>query len=167
MFIILYIHQINSFVLLLGRPSERGALRAKRGTLLRQVLGSPAYLLLLDVYRTETWPIRNGQPRKGKPEYGGSHIMPEIIQDHNPRGGRPMKMGRLVFDASGVPVTELAEISCIKYHLGYCKCGARIVICPEQADRLIRIFQRKGIGTPLKRFPKLPRFKIIRTYPCG
>jgi len=58
-----------------------------------------------------------------------------------------MEIGRMVFDREreGTTIQTIQEYSCIRYHLGYCRCGERIVVGPEQAGEMMRVFERKGI----------------------
>jgi hypothetical protein len=71
--------------------------------------------------------------------------MLDLLFERNPKGGRPMKPGQLVYDSTAVSVDRVVEETCIRYHVGYCPCGRRTVIGPEQASILIRTLERNGM----------------------
>jgi len=71
----------------------------------------------------------------------------ELLLLHNPKGGRPMQIGRRIF---GKRETDV-EISCVReesrtvYHLGNCQCGRSIVVGHKRAEILLDCLERGGV----------------------
>lgn len=60
-----------------------------------------------------------------------------------------MDPGRLVIGGGRcTPIQEVRAQSCLRYHLGYCRCGERITVDPDMADGLVRAFVRRSAYRP-------------------
>lgn len=71
----------------------------------------------------------------------------ELLMERNPKGGRPMHVGTLFYkDQMCVDVSAIKEETQIRYHLGYCTCGRRIVIGPNRVDIIVERLARKGMA---------------------
>lgn len=70
----------------------------------------------------------------------------ELLHLHNPNGGRPMKIGQFVAPAeSAISVNHCEEQETVRYFMGYCNCGKKIVIGAKRAETVARMFQKRGI----------------------
>lgn len=77
----------------------------------------------------------------------------ELLFGHNPNGGRPMHIGTLIpgLQPNQTDVSSCEEETQIRYFLGYCNCGHRIVIGPKRAEVIAEMFHKRGIE------PRQPR----------
>lgn len=77
----------------------------------------------------------------------------EMLMLKNPRGGRPQRIGATVWTrleprGSTVEISDVREDTTMKFHLGYCQCGNKIVAGEKRALILIKVLQEKlGIGS--------------------
>lgn len=72
----------------------------------------------------------------------------EFLMLQNPRGGRPQKIGASIYvplepKNSLVEISEITESSVMRFHLGYCACGKKIVAGERRALVLIKKLQDK------------------------
>src|SRR4051812_39332155 len=72
----------------------------------------------------------------------------EILMLHNPRGGKPQKIGATLWTplqpkGSVVEISELKEDTTMRFHLGYCSCGNKIVTGEKRALILIKTLKQK------------------------
>jgi len=79
-----------------------------------------------------------------------NHETEEIILNHNPRGGRPQRVGTTVFKGLDRPeslfeVREISSSRVIRIHLGYCACGRKVVADEGTATVLLQALQRIGL----------------------
>jgi len=78
----------------------------------------------------------------------------ELLLARNPNGGRPQKLGSMIVDREKhtFDVKGVLEETFIRYHLGYCNCGRKIMIGPKRAMYLVQILKKNGLGES----PKIP-----------
>ena len=74
----------------------------------------------------------------------------EVLMLHNPKGGRPQRVGKMVFlgmEPTGgfQEVSDLKEETEIRYNLGYCVCSRKIVIGRKRAMILAERFRQNRI----------------------
>lgn len=62
---------------------------------------------------------------------------------------------------TGVEISEPRELPTVRYFLGYCLCGKKIVIGPRRAAVLARMFVKRGIDPrPKSPFMAAPLTKL-------
>lgn len=85
----------------------------------------------------------------------------EILYDANSNGGRPKKVGGSVWkDPNQVEISSVGEDSSLRLHLGYCRCGRRIVAGSKRAGYLRDALERMHVE---RRSSKVPlRVRIGR-----
>lgn len=62
----------------------------------------------------------------------------------NPKGGRPMMLGRVLVN-EGIDVSMIREETAIRYFLGYCVCGEKIGVGHRRAQEVMAMLEKKGI----------------------
>jgi len=67
----------------------------------------------------------------------------EMLMLHNPRGGKPQKIGATVYlglqpPNSTIDISEIKEDTSRRFHLGYCPCGRKITAGEKRALILIK-----------------------------
>lgn len=87
----------------------------------------------------------------------------EILMAHNPTGGRPLKIGGIVWSDKEkvLDVTRVEENVIRRFMLGYCTCGKKIVIGYKRAEYLASLFKKQGIDVQSLREPI--RLKLARS----
>lgn len=91
----------------------------------------------------------------------------EILMETNPRGGRPMGLGTLLFRGSDtVDVSRVDEATTVRYHLGYCACGRRIVVGRERAAAIVAALRKRGLLADPDREPFRVRLgkRLLKSY---
>jgi hypothetical protein len=88
----------------------------------------------------------------------------EMLLAHNPNGGRPQTIGSILWpseDRDGVTeVSVIKEDSALRYMLGYCLCGRKVVIGQKRAGVLAEVFRRRSVKPYM---PSVPwRLKLAR-----
>ena len=78
----------------------------------------------------------------------------ELIMESNPKGGRPMGLGTLIFRSHDtVDLSAIREDMEVRYHLGYCACGRRIVVGQNRAKALAASLCKRGLWPEPEREP--------------
>ncbi len=73
----------------------------------------------------------------------------EVMMLHNPRGGKPKKVGAMLnsytpfqMKTNTVEISSLKEDNSIRFHLGYCRCGLNIIAGEKRALVMIKELMR-------------------------
>lgn len=71
----------------------------------------------------------------------------EMLLAHNPMGGRPQKIGQVIFEDGNkcFEISRVEEETCKRYALGYCGCGKKVVIGERRAEVLMEVLRKNGI----------------------
>lgn len=83
------------------------------------------------------------------------HEHDEMLLFHNPKGGRPQKIGKLIWKGPDQhEINQIREESQIRFFLGYCPgCGIKNVIGQRRAEVLFKALKRQGITEPKIKMP--------------
>lgn len=101
----------------------------------------------------------------------------ELLMLTNPRGGKPQQIGKAVWMGyqpgsqrpdTAVDVSTIKEDTTKRFHLGYCKCGSKILAGEKRALVIIKTMQRiLGIKTEEELDAKILSGVMENTYRRG
>lgn len=93
----------------------------------------------------------------------------ELLMSHNPTGGRPKRIGSVIFAdddrQSTYEVDQIKEETSIRYMLGYCVCGRKIIAGEKRAAVLAAAFEKRNIKAKIPMVPL--RLRIARRLVSG
>lgn len=82
-----------------------------------------------------------------------NHEYEEIVITHNPRGGRPQRLGATILKTmepqdSLFEVKEISSSQVMRIHLGYCPCGRKVVADENRAIALLEALKGAYLRPP-------------------